>query len=108
MRRLKYGSAVPDDFADISEYIATESGSRPQAEKFIRQLKARCATLAGLPGTLGRSRDELDPGLRSVAFKSYVIFFRYTENAMEIVTIVHGMRDIDTLFDDDSTPSSHP
>lgn len=102
MRRLKYSLSVKNDFADIAEYIATETGSRTLAEDFIGKLKARCRKLAQLPGTLGRSRDELAPGLRSVAHKSYIIFFRYVDDTVEIVAVLNGMRDIESLFVDET------
>jgi toxin ParE1/3/4 len=47
---------------------------------------------------MGRPRPELRPDLRSHPFKSYVIFFRYLEDTLEIVNILEGHRDIDTFF----------
>ena len=47
---------------------------------------------------MGRPRDELAPGLRSVAFRNYVIFFRYREDRFEVVSILEGHRDIDRLL----------
>jgi len=40
---------------------------------------------------------------RSIAFRGYVIFFRYEGNMLEIVNVLEGHRDIDAYFaaDDD-------
>jgi plasmid stabilization system protein ParE len=61
-------------------------------------LRQKCRQLAGLPGTLGRHRPELRPDMRSFAYKGYVIFFRYERDALEVVNIVEGHRDVDALF----------
>ena len=58
----------------------------------------RMAAGGALLGTLGRDRSELLPGLRSLAHGSHVIFFRYHDDAVEIVTVLHGHRDIDAVF----------
>ncbi|WP_246725401.1 type II toxin-antitoxin system RelE/ParE family toxin [Beijerinckia sp. L45] len=56
---------------------------------------------------LGRSRPELRPDFRSVAFETYLIFFRYRDGAtprdvLEVIRVLHGARDIEALFDRDS------
>ena len=66
-----------DDLDSIAEYIARESGSRVAAERFTRELRAKCRDLASAPIVMGRSRPELRPDLRSYPHKRYVIFFRY-------------------------------
>lgn len=78
-----------------------ESRSRRIADGFIEQLVARCESLAALPGTLGRDRPELKADIRSLAFGNYVIFFRYFDDVLEVLTIIEGHRDIDALFRDE-------
>ena len=103
MRRLKYSLQAREDFADIAEYIANESGSRKIAEAFIRKLKTKCRRLADLPGTFGVARDEYAAGLRSTPYNRFVIFFRYDGDSLEITTIVHGARDYNTVFENPVT-----
>lgn len=98
MRSLRYTSAALDDIADIAAYIAEASSNIELAEGFAGQLLDKCERLAALPGTLGRARPELRPDLRSIPFKSYVIFFRYLGDAFEVVNILEGHRDIDGYF----------
>ena len=98
MRRLVYLSAARRDLTDILKYVARQSGSLSVAQGFVGTLRTHCAKLAALPGILGRARPELHPDIRSVPFRSYVIFFRYAEDRLEVVNILEGHRDIDDYF----------
>lgn len=55
-----------------------------------------------MPGTLGQARPELEANLRSTPLGNYIIFFRYTPDALEIVNIVEAHRDIDGHFRSDA------
>lgn len=98
MRKLKFTDDAITDLAEIAVSIAEQSGFRNAGRRFARRLRERCAELASQPGTMGRPRDELSPGLRSVAFGNYVIFFRYREDMFDVTAIVDGRRDIEELF----------
>jgi len=100
VRRLIITDHAIAELTEISGYIADTSGSPAMAERFAKELINRCEKLASLPGTLGRARPELRPDLRSIAHKSYVIFFRYRGDRVEIVSILNGLRDIAPLFND--------
>jgi toxin ParE1/3/4 len=88
------------DLVNILEYITRESGSLIVGQRFVGALRQHCRKLAALPGTLGRARPELRSDIRSVAFKRYVIFFRYVDDSFEIVNIIEGHRDIAALYRD--------
>lgn len=47
---------------------------------------------------MGHERNELRDGLRSSVFKSYVIFYRYLGDELEVVNILEGHRDMDAFF----------
>jgi plasmid stabilization system protein ParE len=98
VRRLVYLAAARRDFADILEFITRESGSLTIGRGFVARLRHECEALASLPGVLGRERPELLPGIRSFAFRGYVIFFRYQGTTLEIVNVLEGHRDIDAYF----------
>ena len=102
MRKLRYTSEALDNLADITAYVAISSGSRTLGEGFVAQIRAQCARLASLPGTLGRDRSELRTDLRSFAFKGHIIFFRYRGENFEVTTVLEGHRDIDSYFRDDA------
>jgi toxin ParE1/3/4 len=42
---------------------------------------------------IGRSREELAAGLRSIAFGRYVVFYLILEDHVEIARVIHGSRD---------------
>jgi len=48
---------------------------------------------------MGRRRDELSPGLRSVVMGSYLIFYRPLEDGIRLMRVAHGSRDLPSLFD---------
>lgn len=102
MPRLRFTAAARDDLTEIALYVAELSGSRSVAIAFRKQLRLRCERLASLPGTMGHDRGELAPGLRSSVFKSYVIFYRYIDDVMEVVNILEGHRDIDAFYREDA------
>ena len=101
MRELRYTSEALDNLADITAYIAISSGNRTLGEGFVAQIREKCARLASLPGALGRDRSELRADLRSLAFKGYIIFFRYLGNTLEVTTVLEGHRDLISYFGGD-------
>ena len=58
----------------------------------------KCKKLASLPGKIGTPRPDLHKNIRSISFENYIILFQYTDNLLEIVTIIEGHRDIGTIF----------
>lgn len=52
-----------------------------------------------MPATLGTARRELRPDIRSTPCSGYVIFFRYCDDALEVLNVLHGRRDIVPYFE---------
>jgi toxin ParE1/3/4 len=100
--RLRYLGGANSDLVSVYNYIRQEGGSVDSARRFIRLLRGKCAELAGLPGHMGRPRDDLKPDMRSFAFRGYIIMFRYIDDRFEVVSILEGHRDIDRHFDGQS------
>ena len=84
------------DIEDIWIYIA--SNSIRNADSFIDQLYNKCVEISELSG-IGRKRDELFPGMLSLAYKKYVIFLMRSKDRVEIVRILHGSRDLPKIFE---------
>lgn len=97
MRKATFLASVRTDLIATQRYIAMQSGSRAVARNFVISLRSRSvrAVLAALPGTIGRARPELGSGIRSIAHKGYVIFFRYVGDRFEVVNLLEGHRDIE-------------
>lgn len=102
MRQLILLDSALADFTSILDYITRQSGNLAIGRAFVDRLRIQREKLASLPGTLGRSRPELRPDIRSFAFKGYVIFFRYQGDRFEVVNVLEGHRDIIAYFRDGS------
>lgn len=96
-------AAASDDVERIFLYIA-EAGTDATARRFITTLLDHCRRIAALPGTLGTARPDLALDLRSTPHKRYIVYFRYTENALRIVNILDASRDAVAHFGDGSVP----
>ncbi len=63
----------------------------------MSKLDAKFAKIAQFPN-LGRRRDEILPGLRSLTIDNYLILYMPIEQDVEIFRIISGYRDISALF----------
>ena len=50
---------------------------------------------------LGRRREELAPGIRSLPFRRYVVFYRLSPTSLLIVRVLHGARDVESVLESD-------
>lgn len=87
------GSKVEDELDDIWLYIAAETSSLEIASRFVDSITDQFLLLSRHP-YLGRKRDDLAPGLRSVAVGNYVIVYRVEGSDVSILHVVHGRRDV--------------
>ncbi len=67
-------SQAATDLLEIWVYIAQE-GSMDAADRVLNTIDQKCQALAEQP-EMGRRRDELAPGLRSLPVGNYVVFYR--------------------------------
>ena len=93
--KLSISDLATDDLANIWLYIADYSPS--VADQFIDEIYDKCFLLTGAPD-IGQQRDELLPGICSFPVKRYIIFYRKKGNKLEIVRVLSGYRDLETLF----------
>jgi toxin ParE1/3/4 len=83
------------DLADIWAFIADDSVD--QANKFATLVNSQFRTLARQP-RMGRLRPELATNLRSLPVGKYVIFYVPLPKGVEIIRVLHGARDIESLL----------
>ena len=86
------------DIEQIADYIARQSGL-DQGERFLNKLDAKFVKIAQFPN-LGRQRDEILPGLRSLPMDNYLILYMVIGQDVEIFRVVSGYRDLSALFTD--------
>ena len=82
------------DYEEIIEYLVAHSP--PAANRFATGVATKCRLLSKFP-RLGRTRDELQPGIRSVLVGKYLIFYRVTDKEVEILRIIHGARNLEAV-----------
>ena len=99
MPKLRYTKRSASNLLDIVDFLISAGADEAVAQSAAEELRAKCRALAGLPGTLGRPRPGIAPGLRSFPFRGYVIFFRYRDDLFEVVSILDGRRDIEAQFE---------
>ena len=77
---------IDSDLDDIWYYVAIKSGIVEIADRLV-------------DSNIGRARDEdLRPGLRSFPVGEYVIIYRIHDEDVLILRVLHGRRNIATLF----------
>lgn len=86
------------DIEQIADYIARESGLS-QADRFLTKLDAKFSKIAQFPN-LGRQRNEILPGLRSLPMDQYLILYIPIDQDVDILRVVSGYRDLTALFTD--------
>lgn len=84
-----------DDLTGIFEYIAADN--EPAALAVVMRLLELCDRLAEQP-RMGRERDELQEGLRSVPQGSLVVYYRIWAGKIMIMRVIHAARDLDEIF----------
>jgi len=84
---------VDAELDDIWLYIATESSSVNVADRVVDSITQQFLLLSKHP-YMGRRRDDLRPGLRSVTVGIYVVIYQVKGDDVLILHVVHGRRDI--------------
>jgi toxin ParE1/3/4 len=97
--QLSFTPLAEQDLESIAEFIAVDSPAR--ALSFIRKLRKECNRITLSPLAC-RARPELsersNKTIRSLAYGNYVIFFMIDGDEVAIVRVLHGARDIPSVF----------
>lgn len=97
MSEVSFSTFAESDLESISDYFLKFSIN--SARRFLKDLMQKFRMLADNP-QIGRAHDEYLVNLRSFPYKDYVIFYFPNENGIEIYRVLHGARDIESLFED--------
>lgn len=100
-RTVSFSQKAMEDIEAIVRYL---SEHRPRAaQEFREDLERACDLLAGMPH-LGRLHDFGHPMLTEVRgwplkhFEKYLLFYRASDEALVVIRVIHGGRDLPTLF----------
>lgn len=97
-RSVIWSPEAETDLADIWSFYREVAGSQ-MAESRIRLISEACLTLNEHP-LIGRAREEVRPGLRSLLVSPHVVFYRVSGGIPQIIRILDGRRDIEDTFSD--------
>jgi toxin ParE1/3/4 len=85
-----------DDIHQIWDHYEQDAGLYT-AEKIVRGIEEVVAAIEDHP-FIGRARDELRRGIRSLAAPPHVVFYRVVSEMPEIIRVLDGRRDIEEIF----------
>ena len=92
MRKLLVADRARRDLQGISQYTERQWGS-DRKRRYMGAIADCLVRLLRKPG-LGAPRDDIRPGYRSVAAGRHVVFYRQTEDKIEIIRILHERMDL--------------
>jgi toxin ParE1/3/4 len=108
-RGIFFHQKALEDIEEITCFIAEDS---PQAAQTFREiLEHTCELLAEIPD-MGTARNFTNPLLTDVRlwplkrFDKYLLFYRAQRNTLEIIRVLHGARDLPSLFAEQSDNNS--
>lgn len=91
---IRTPSAVRD-LAAIADWIATDN--LDGALQFYDEVDRVLSLIARYP-FMGEDVEHLGIGLRRHSLGDYLLFYRYLNSQIELVRVLHGARDIESLF----------
>ena len=90
--KLFWTDPAVQDLRDLRDYIATDSGFH--AADFIASIVTRAERLTTFP-LIGRVVPEAQrQDIREILYRSYRIIYRVLGERIEVLTIIHGARDL--------------
>ena len=93
--KLLFTRLAESDLEGILQYI---SEHRPlTARSAVSRIREKCELIATHP-EMGQRRPEFHGDYRSFPVERWVIFYRITQDAVEVHRIIDGARDIDSLL----------
>ncbi len=95
-RQYELTELADQDIFEVSIYIGQNRGVTA-SQRFIDTINQKFQLLADSP-KLGRKRPELGSELRSFPSGNYVIFYRPVAEGILVLRVLHGARDITSIF----------
>ncbi len=103
-RRVALRQAAREDL--IESYLSIGLDSPDAAERFLQAAEESCDALADMP-EIGHRWESEHHRLQDVrvwhvkGFENWLIFYRLTENDVDILRVIHGARDIAAISGDE-------
>lgn len=97
MSRYRLTPEAARDLDEITDHLIA-ADAPAAAARLVDAIEEKCQALARMP-EMGRRREELATGLRSSLVGPYVLFYRVTDEGIDVIRVIHGRRDIPRLFE---------
>ncbi len=94
--RVEISAEAEQDLEAIGHYIARENPAR--AVSFLRELRAKCATLEEMPNGFPLVQRYERLGIRRRGHGNYLIFYRVQSQRITVVHILHGAMDYASIL----------
>ena len=85
------------DLNQIADYFLTRN--LETGEKLFKEFNKKCKNLANFP-IMGRSYAYIKPSLRGLPLDGYIIIYQIIDDGVEILRVVSGRQDLESLFTD--------
>jgi toxin ParE1/3/4 len=95
MSRVIVAPQAEEDLFEIAFHIAQDNPKA--AVSLLERIERICGLIAASP-EIGRRRREFGPELRSFPVDRYLVFYRPVRGGVEIARVLHGARDLPSLF----------
>jgi toxin ParE1/3/4 len=94
-RKVVFTPLAEADLREVWRHIA--QNDLDAADRFFGTISERAANLSQLPER-GALREDLGARIRMLVEGRYLIFYRVDEDAVRVVRVLHGSRDLTRLF----------
>jgi toxin ParE1/3/4 len=97
MAKFKLTNKAVEDLSSIWQYTC-DTWSERQADKYYLLLIKSCEELAASP-KLGKSYNEIAPGILGfIAYRHLIFFRKISDKEIEVIRILHGQMDLKNKF----------
>ena len=94
--RVVVSANAEADLREIGDWIARDNPIR--AASFARELREACLSLAGMPRAFPLLPHRAKSGIRRKPYRNYLIFYSIGDRRVEILHVLHGARDYDSIL----------
>lgn len=94
--RVVFTDTAENDLEGIPDHVAADNP--PRALSFVLELRDSCLGLADLPLGFSIARRLVDNDIRRRVHGNYLIFYRVHDDKIEVLRILHGAMDYESLF----------
>ena len=90
------------DLEEISDYYAQRNVAAD--DRLLNEFSKKYRYLTQFP-KIGRSYENLRSGMRGLQLDNYILFYQLLNDRIEIVRVLRGDRDLETLFENNDDRS---